>query len=262
MRREQSQQTAGSEQLLSQREGATGSLFLVGVPIGHPDDITVRALAILRHVDLVATEDPAATQTLLRHHHLSIPLTSYGPMKVKEKVSVLIHRLQRGTSIALISDCGSPVISDPGNLLVAAAHQHRIPVQAIPGPSAVVAAIAASGFHADSFHFYGDIGTVRGRYKRRLSLFLTFAEPTILFCPPESCLAILKAIAETAPSRGIALACNLTLPHEAILRGTARQVAQQFSRIPPPQAVTVVIEGSRPAAKGRKTSVHTHMNGI
>ena len=146
MRREQSQQSIRAERDRQQAKEAVGQLFLVGVPIGHPDDITIRALGVLSQVDLVATEDPLTTQTLLRHHNLSVQLTSYGPTKIKEKVAVLIDRLRQGASVALVSDCGSPVISDPGSLLVAAAHKHNIPVRSLPGPSAVTAAIAASGF--------------------------------------------------------------------------------------------------------------------
>ena len=254
MRREQSQQSAPAERDRQQTKKPAGPLFLVGVPIGHPDDITIRALAVLGRADIVATEDPLATQALLRHHNLSPHLTSYGPTKIKEKVAVLINRLQQGVSVALVSDCGSPVISDPGSFLVAAAHRHNIPVFSIPGPSAVTAAIAASGFPAESFHFYGDIRTSTGQGKRRFANFLTHTEPTILFCHTESCLAILKSIAKTAPRRRIALACNLTLQEETILRGTARHISGLFKRIKPPQAVTMIVEGKKRVVAARTKS--------
>lgn len=248
MRREQSQQRRPVESPGLPAKKPVGSLFLVGVPIGHPDDITIRALGILGRVDVIATEDPIATQELLRHHNLSAVVTSYGPTRIREKVAVLIDRLQQGLSVALVSDCGSPVISDPGSLLVAAAHEHTIPVYSIPGPSAVTAAIAASGFPAEAFHFYGDIPTPTGPGKHQLAMALTHAEPTIFFCQTESCLAILETIATAAPRRQVALACDLTFQNETLLKGTARHVSQLLKRIPPPRAVTMVVEGKKRVA--------------
>jgi 16S rRNA (cytidine1402-2'-O)-methyltransferase len=248
MRREQSQQRRPVEAPTLPAKKPVGPLFLVGVPIGHPDDITIRALGILSRVDVIATEDPIATQELLRHHNLSAVVTSYGPTRIREKVAVLIDRLQQGLSVALVSDCGSPVISDPGSLLVAAAHEHTIPVCSIPGPSAVTAAIAASGFPAEAFHFYGDIPAPTGLYKHQLAMALMHAEPTIFFCQTESCLAILETIATAAPRRQVALACDLTFQNETLLKGTARHVSQLLKRIPPPRAVTMVVEGRKRVA--------------
>lgn len=245
MRREQSQQSARADRDRHPAKKPVGSLFLAGVPIGHPDDITLRTLSVLSTVDIVATEDALATQSLLRHHNLSPHLTSYGPTRIKEKVAVLIGRLQQGASVALVSDCGSPVISDPGSLLVAAAHKHNIPVRSLPGPSAVTAAVAASGFPAEAFHFYGDM-TTRDRPDKRLDCILAHAEPSILFCQPESCLKILKDIAKTAPRRKVALVCNLTLPKETILRGTVGHISKLFGQIQQPQEVTIIVEGRKP----------------
>lgn len=244
MRREQSQQRrpVESPDLPAKKPG--GSLFLVGVPIGHPDDITIRALGILSRVDVIATEDPIATQELLRHHNLCAVLTSYGPTRIKEKVAVLIDRLQQGASVALVSDCGSPVISDPGSLLVAAAHKYSIPVHSIPGPSAVTAAMAVAGFSAEAFHFYGNMPAPTGSGKHRLAMALTHTEPTILFCQTTSCLAILEAIAKTAPRRKIALACDLTQQQETLIRGTARLILEQLKRIRLPQAITMIVAGT------------------
>ena len=251
MRREQSQQNTGARRESPHTKIVAAPLFLVSVPIGHPDDMTIRALAILSHVDIVATEDPLATQSLLRHHNLSPTLTSYGPTKIREKVAVLMHRLQQGASVALVSDCGSPVISDPGCLLVAAAHRNHIPVHSIPGPSAVTAAIAASGFPAEAFHFYGTITTKDSLHKRRLACILMQTETTVVFCQPQSCAAILKTVAAIAPRRKIALTCNLTLHDETIFRGTAGHISKQFSRVAQPQAVAMVI-GRATAKTGRK----------
>ena len=248
MQEEQSQQSARADRGRQRAKKPAGPLFLVGVPIGHPDDLTIRALGILKRVDVIATEDPSATQELLRHHNLSAVLTSYGPTRIKEKVAVLIDRLQHGTSVALLSDCGSPVISDPGSLLITAAHKHNIPVLSIPGPSAVTAAIAASGFSAEAFHFYGNISATTGPGKNQLAIILAQAEPTIVFCQTESCQATLETIARTAPRRRVALACDLTLQNEILLKGTAKHVSQLLKRIQPPHAVTIVVEGRKRVA--------------
>lgn len=253
MRRERSQQRDPAKQDGTHGEPPTGSLFLVAVPIGHPDDITIRALGILRRVDIVATEDPRATQTLLHHHNLSPTLTSYGPTKIHDKVGILIARLQQGMSVALLSDCGSPVISDPGSLLVAAAHRNNIPVFSLPGPSAVTAAIAASGFPAEAFHFYGNIAT--NSPDTRLKRILTHAEPIILFCQTKLCLRIMTVIAKTAPRRKVTLACDLTLEQETILRGTARRVSEGLKRIRPPQQITLIVAGTNPI--GGKTGTRS-----
>ena len=257
MRREQSQQITPIEYDPQRARTPVGSLFLIGVPIGHPDDITIRALGILSRVDMIATEDPIATQKLLGHHKLSAVLTSYGPTRIKEKVAVLIDRLQQGASVALVSDCGSPVISDPGSLLVAAAHKHSIPVYSIPGPSAVTAAIAASGFSAEAFHFHGGLPTPSGPRKHRLAIILTQAEPTILFCQNESCLSILETIAKITPRRRVVVACDLTLQNEILLRGTASQVSQMFKRIRTPHAVTMVVEGRKQVTAAKTGSRRT-----
>ena len=258
MRREQSQQRRPVESPTLPAKKPVGSLFLVGVPIGHPDDITIRALGTLSRVDVIATEDPIATQELLRHHNLSAVVTSYGPTRIKEKVAVLIDRLQQGISVALVSDCGSPVISDPGSLLVAAAHKHTIPVYSIPGPSAVTAAMAASGFSAEAFHFYGDVSTPTGPGKHQLAMALTHAEPTIFFCQTESCLAILETIAQIAPRRRVALACDLTFQNETLLKGTARHVTQLLKQIQAPHAVTIVVEGRKQITAAKTGTRRAH----
>lgn len=257
MRREESQQRGPAKHGENHRAKLRGSLFLVGTPIGHPDDITIRALGILRQVDIVATEDPLSTQALFRHHSLSSTLTSYGPTNIRDKVAILIDRMQQGLSVALLSDCGLPVISDPGSLLVAAAHRHNIPVFLLPGPSAVTAAVAASGFPAEAFHFYGDFTTHAGPLQRRLIPILRHAESTILFCTTESCSAILNVIAKLAPRREVALACDLTLEQETILRGTARRVAEGLKRIRTPQHITMVVAGKKPLLRKAGTRAKT-----
>jgi 16S rRNA (cytidine1402-2'-O)-methyltransferase len=218
-----------------------GILYLVGVPIGHPDDITLRALRVLREADLIASEDPAATQTLLDHHRIHATVTSYGPANLREKVRVLVHRLEQGARIALVSDSGSPVIADPGCLLVATARQRDVRVLTVPGPSALTAAVAAAGLPEDSFCFHGQLPETEAANRRRLIPILKDRAPAVLFCTPRSLSLAVQTIARLAPRRLIALACDLTCPEEKVIQGTARRVQELLRGTNAPQNVTLLI---------------------
>ncbi|ALA58190.1 16S rRNA (cytidine(1402)-2'-O)-methyltransferase [Nitrospira moscoviensis] len=233
---------------------ASGLLYVAAVPIGHPDDITLRALQLLREVDLVASEDPAATRALLSRHGIDVTLTSYGPRNLKEKVAVLLHRLTQGARIAIVSDCGSPVIADPGCRLIAAAHAAGIPVRCLPGSSAVSAALTVSGFAADAFGFYGRLPRRRSALTRSLDTLLAAGDTAVAFCPSGSLSPALDAIARLTPRRRIVVACDLTTRMETILRGTARQVQTELARRPAPSQVTLVVAGKerRKTTGGRR----------
>lgn len=219
-----------------------GTLYLVAVPIGHPDDVTVRALRILGTVDLIASEDPNVTQHLLAHHGIQATVTSYGPRNLREKVAVLLQRLQQGMTIALISDCGSPLVADPGHVLVAAAHAHGIPVVPVPGPSAIIAALTAAGFPCDSFYFLGHLQRVSSRITRHLIDVLKREGPTVIFCTGTVVARILKILDSISPRCSVAVAYDLTKPNEFIIRGTACEV---FEKLHPRrgQDVTLVLAG-------------------
>ncbi len=228
MRRKRSQQnngaTEGSARSLKQR----GTLYVVAVPIGHPDDITIRAIKILGTVGVIASENPTATQFLLTYHALHTPVTSYGPVNLQEKVRVLIHRLERGTDIALVSDCGSPLVVDPGNLLVEAAHARGIPVVAIPGPCALIAAVMVSGLAGESFYFYGQLPTAQSSLTRVFATSLQNTVPMIAFCTYAAATRALHVLSKLAPRRLVTLACDLTTPNEHIIRGTPGQVRERL----------------------------------
>jgi 16S rRNA (cytidine1402-2'-O)-methyltransferase len=229
------------------RLAKAGILYVVGVPIGQLDDMTLRALRILGEADLIASEDTAATQRLLSHHGIEATLTSYGPTNIKEKVAVLIDRLQRGTHIALVSDCGSPVIADPGCLLVASAHSHGIQVISAPGPSALTAAVAATGLSSDSFFYLGKLPETKCRMRRCLVKCLKSMTPTIAFCTATSLALALRTIAEIVPRRFIVLACDITKPNELIIRGTSRQVQQRLDNVMTTQDITLILTGGKRA---------------
>jgi 16S rRNA (cytidine1402-2'-O)-methyltransferase len=197
---------------------------VVAVSIGHPDDVTVRALRVLGEVDLIASEDPHLTQQLLMHHGIQATVTSYGPRNLREKVAVLLQRLQQGTNVAFVSDCGSPLIADPGHLLVAAAHRHGIPVVPVPGPSAIIAALTAAGFPCDSFYFLGHVPSTPSRIAQYLIDALKRKGPTVAFCAGRVGARILRALNDIAPRCTVAVAYDLTKPNEQVICGTAGEV--------------------------------------
>lgn len=244
MRRERSQQTPGSgTQDRRTTDRTHGTLFVVGVPIGHPEDMTSRALSTLRNADVVASENPATTQTLFRHHGIHATITSYGPGGIREKVAVLIQRLLNGTSVALVSDCGSPVISDPGSRLISAAHAHAIGVVSVPGPSALTAAVAAAGLPHQSWVFGGQLPHSKAALARRLTALLRETRPTVFFCSAAGLSSAVTLIARRAPTRRLTLACNLTMPDEHTRRGPALRIAELIQNSPPKTAVTLIVEG-------------------
>ncbi len=249
MRREQSQQTTARSGASPGPPGRAGTLSIVGVPIGHPDDLTVRALRTLAEADVIASEDPAATQGLLAHHGLTANITSYGPSNIKEKVAVLIHRLREGAHVALVSDMGSPVIADPGSLLVESAHAHGIHVVSVPGPSALTAAVAAAGLSSSSFFFEGRLSETKSGVRRQLQTRLQDKTPTVAFCSARSLVFAVRTLAAIAPREHITLVCELTKPDERIIQGTAMHVLQKLDEAVMAQDTTLILKGGRPVKR-------------
>lgn len=245
MQQEQSQQSAGTEMTSGEPPSKPGVLFLVAVPIGNVDDLTIRAIRILREADLIASEDPGKTRQLLSHHGIDAILTSYGPTNIKEKAAILIDRLHRGAQIALVSDCGSPVIADPGALLVASAHAQGIRVISVPGPSALTAAVAAAGLPGAGFVFLGQLPETRGGMRRRLSIHPIGTISAVAFCTGTSLTLALNTLAVVAPRCHVTLACDLTKPNEQIMRGTVFQIRRALKNLPATQDITLILTGKR-----------------
>lgn len=229
-----------------------GNLYIVSTPIGHPEDITLRALAILRRVTIIASEDPRMTQTLLAHHGITTTVTSYGPLNRHEKMLVLLYRLTQGQDIALVSDNGTPVIYDPGSLLVAAAHHARIPVMAIPGPSVLTAATAISGFSGDAIIFEGHLPATNRCLTQYLSR-LRHEQKTLVFCvSPRAVTGLLRIMTKIFPTRQTVIALNLTTNKEVLFRGKPSELLDQLGPVARDSAVTVVIEGYRVGSHRKK----------
>lgn len=196
-----------------------GTLYLVATPIGNLEDITLRALRTLKECDLIAAEDTRRTGQLLRHFGISKPLLSYFKFSEAKRSEELLERLGRGEKIALVTDAGSPGISDPGERVVKAAIQSGFRVEAVPGPSAVVAALTASGLPAGEFHFIGFLPHKSGQRRRKLESLKTFEGTLVLYESPYRVEKLLGELAEIFGARHVVLARELTKRFEEYLRG-------------------------------------------
>lgn len=201
-----------------------GTLYLVATPIGNLEDITQRALRVLREVQVIAAEDTRRTRRLLDHFGLATPVVSLFEHNERARIPALLERLSRGDSVAVVTDAGSPGISDPGFPLVraAAAAGHR--VESVPGASAVIAALQVSGLPTDAFVFVGFLPPKGAARRRRLEELSERRETVVAFESPhriEACLGDLDAVWGERP---VVLARELTKLHEQVLRGSAREV--------------------------------------
>jgi len=214
---------------LIQQQALPGVLYLVGTPIGNQQDFPPRARDILMTASLIACEDTRTSGSFLRNMMIRTPLTSYHQHNEHRKTQELIHRLQAGDSVALISDAGMPAISDPGFLLARAAHQAQITVVPIPGPVAAVTALAASGLPSDRFIYEGFLPTKKGR-KTRLLLLAEEERTTIIYESPHRIVKLMKEFMEVCDEgRFCAVAREITKMYEEIRRGTLRQMYDEFS---------------------------------
>ncbi|HEY8884494.1 MAG TPA: 16S rRNA (cytidine(1402)-2'-O)-methyltransferase [Chloroflexota bacterium] len=222
-----------------------GTLYLVGTPIGNLEDVTLRALRILREVPVIAAEDTRHTRTLLAHYDIHKPLISYFEQVEQKRLGTLLERLREG-DVALVSDAGMPSISDPGYALVRAAIAAGIPVVPIPGPSAPIAALAASGLPTDQFVYLGFLP--RRSSDRRKLLGEVTAEPRTLiaFETPHRLVAVLDDVEAVLGDRPVVVARELTKLHEEFLRGTANRVRQQILGAPIRGEITLLIGGAAP----------------
>jgi 16S rRNA (cytidine1402-2'-O)-methyltransferase len=194
-----------------------GCLQIVATPIGNLEDITLRALRVLREADLIAAEDTRRTARLLQHYSITTPTTSLHEHNERQKLPHLLERLQAGARIALVSDAGTPTVSDPGTRLVAAALQAAIRVEPVPGPSAVMAALAASGFPSEPFTF---MGFPPARAKDRRTWFTNMAlrqETLVIFEAPHRIDRTLTEISSCMGIRPIAICRELTKSHEELV---------------------------------------------
>lgn len=201
-----------------------GTLYLVSTPIGNLEDLTFRAHRILQEVSVIAAEDTRHTQKLCRHYKIHTRLTSYHDFNKEEKTPVLLELLKEEKSIALVSDAGTPLISDPGYYLVTRAIAMDVPIVPIPGPSSVIAALSVAGLPTDAFIFIGFLPKKAAARTRLLQSLQEDAKTIILFETPHRIRATLLTIQEIFGDRRIAIGRELTKAHEEIIRGTAQEI--------------------------------------
>jgi 16S rRNA (cytidine1402-2'-O)-methyltransferase len=205
-----------------------GLIYIVSTPIGNREDITLRALRILKEVDLIAAEDTRHTGLLLRHYSIQKPLTSYFEGNELKKRDFILSKLKQGDRIALVSDAGTPGISDPGFRLIQLAIDNQIPVVPIPGPSAVIAALSVSGLPSDAFLFRGFLPHKMKKRKDLLKELEDARETLIFYESPHRISETLRDIYEVLGDREIVLTRELTKIYEEVLRGKVTEIQSQI----------------------------------
>jgi 16S rRNA (cytidine1402-2'-O)-methyltransferase len=225
-------------------------LYLVATPIGNLEDITLRALRVLREeATVIACEDTRQTQKLLDHFDIRTPLVSYYEHNEIPRSAELVERMLAGANVALVSDAGTPLVSDPGYRLVTAAVEAGITVVPIPGPCAAITALAASGLPTDDFRFAGFIPAKRGARQRFLEDIRLNKNSVVVYDSPHRIIETLEDISAVLGHRRIALARELTKLHEEILRGTAAEVLAVLQARPVIKGeITLVIAKAEEAA--------------
>jgi len=205
---------------------APGTLYLVATPIGNLEDITLRALRTLKECDVVAAEDTRRTGRLLKHFGIAKPLLSCFQFNEARCSAEILERLGRGEKVALVTDAGSPGISDPGERVVRAVRARELRVESVPGPCALIAALTASGLPADEFHFIGFLPHKSGQRRKQLEALRHFAGTLVLYESPYRLEKLLGELNETFPGRQVVLARELTKRFEEFLRGTPAQLLE------------------------------------
>jgi len=218
-------------------------LYLVPTPIGNLEDITLRAIRVLKEVDFILAEDTRTSGKLLKHFEISTPMQSHHMHNEHRTVENIVRRIKSGETFALISDAGTPAISDPGFLLTRACVQEGVEVDCLPGATAFVPALVNSGFPNDKFVFEGFLPPKKGRQTR----FKTLAEETRTIIFYESPHKLLKTLANFieyfGEDRLVSVSREITKMHEETIRGTAKEVLEYYTNKPPKGEIVIVVQG-------------------
>jgi 16S rRNA (cytidine1402-2'-O)-methyltransferase len=216
----------------------TARLVVCPTPIGNLEDVTLRVLSALREADVVACEDTRRTRVLLDRYGVRAQLVSYHEHNEQARSAELVSRMRSGAVVALVSDAGMPLVSDPGYVLVRACVAAGLPVEVLPGPSAAITALVASGLPADEWRFHGFLPRKKGELRRLLS------EPggtLVAFESPRRVPATLALLADVDPDRDVAVCRELTKVHEEIVRGSAAELAARYAEAAPKGEVVLVV---------------------
>ena len=221
----------------------TGRLVVCPTPIGNLEDITLRVLSVLREADVVACEDTRRTRVLLDRYGVNATLVSYHEHNEQKRSAELVRRMGDGETVALVSDAGMPLVSDPGYVLVRACVAAGLAVEVLPGPSAALAALVASGLAAETWRFVGFLP----RKKGELATVLGATETVVAFESPHRVAASLAVLASIDPDREVAVCRELTKIHEEVVRGTAAELAERYGAKEPKGEIVLVVAGATPA---------------
>ncbi len=225
---------------------SSGTLFVVPTPIGNLDDISIRASRVLAEVDLIAAEDTRHTRKLLSHLGISTPLQSYYKGQEAKQGQRLLVELENGKNVALVSDAGTPAISDPGTRLVRLCHEHGITVCPLPGPSAVTTLVSASGLADEGYAFLGFLPAKSGQRCRVLQSHVYDVLPFVLYESPRRIIATLTDILDIMGDRKICLGRELTKIYEEVLFGTVSELCEVLASRPVVKGeIVMIVEGSK-----------------
>jgi 16S rRNA (cytidine1402-2'-O)-methyltransferase len=229
----------------------SGRLIICPTPIGNLEDVTLRVLAALRDADVVACEDTRRTRVLLDRYGVSARLVSYHEHNERERSRELVSRMREGAVVALVSDAGTPLVSDPGFVLVRACVAAGLAVEVLPGPSAALSALVASALPADRWRFVGFLP------RKRSELEAVFGAPETLvaFESPRRVAASLRLLASIDPGRPVAVCRELTKVHEEVVRGSAAELAERYGSQPPKGEVVLVVGGASAPARTSQPAV-------
>ena len=222
-----------------------GTLYIVATPIGNLEDITLRALRVLKLVDLIAAEDTRQTRKLLNHYGISTPLTSYYDEVESSRSVHLIEQLKTGKQIALVSDAGTPLLSDPGFKLVQEAIRNGIRIVPLPGPSALAAALSASGLPVERFVFEGFLPARKKERKERLGALREEMRTTVFFEAPHRLHEFLEDVVQVLGDREVVLAREITKIHEEFIRGRVGRIREKIAGKDLKGEFTVIVSGAQ-----------------
>lgn len=217
---------------------------MVATPIGNLSDITLRALEVLKGVDVVAAEDTRHSGLLLKHFEIKKPFVSYHKHNEAARTAELVHRLSVGENVALITDAGTPGLSDPGLRLIRECVNHQLPFTIVPGPSSILIGLLGSGFSTEKFWFRGFLPVKSGRRERELRIAAEHQETTIFFESPYRLVKTLHACNTIMPDRQLCVARELTKKFEEFRRGTAAELLAHYEPHPPKGEIVLVVSGA------------------
>lgn len=241
-----------------------GRLYVVGTPIGNLEDITLRALNTLKASDLIACEDTRHTQKLLNHYEIRTRTISYHEHNEMTRAPELVLQMEQGSVISLVSDAGSPVLSDPGFRLVHLAVRHKVPVVPVPGPSAMVAALTGAGLPMNEFIFTGFLPARKSARRKALAALAPFKKTIVLYEAPHRIVESLRDVHEILGEREIVIAREVTKVHEEFLRGTVVEIRDLLKKTPRKGELTVILgPGAAPKpGDGNATSIHAEVEKL